>query len=388
MFGQKRVGIMGTGTIAGIMAKTLKGTKGVTCYAIASRTYEKAEKFASEFKVKRAYGSYQELCMDPKVDLIYVATPHSEHFENVCLALEYGKPVLCEKAFALNEKQAKRMFEIAAEKDLYLAEAMWTRFMPLRAKLGEILSSNKIGDISMVTADLSFNIAWKQRIQDKNLGGGALLDLGVYGLTFASMVLGDDVTDISSIATMGDGGVDLQDSITLRYRDGKMAVITCSAIANGCNRGMIFGTNGHIEVQNINSFDSITVYNNAGEKDAYYKKERQVTGYEYEVMSAINALAENWKEAPEMPKAQTLRIMNMMDFIRKQIGVEYPQDLLEYDSYTALRIEDNSSETLNETVSENEVNQPESVTETAEEEEKTSEAVATGAETEETTGDS
>ena len=345
MFGQKRVGILGTGAIAEVMARTLKGTKGVTCYAVASRNLEKARKFAEVNKVKIAYGSYQELCMDPKIDLVYVATPHSEHFENVCLALDYGKNVLCEKAFALNEKQAAAMFELAAKKDVLLAEAMWTRFLPLGKKLKEIISSNKIGDVTMVTADLSFNISWKKRIQDRTLGGGTLLDLGVYSLTFASMVLGDDVTDIVSQAVMNDDGVDLQTSISLRYRTGQMAVLTCSAISNGSNKGMIFGTNGHIEVDMINNFESITVYNSAGEKDGFYKKEKQITGYEYEVLSVVNALSENWRECPEMPKSQTLKIMNMMDFIRGQIGVKFPQD---DENYEDMGVEGESGEDKSE----------------------------------------
>ncbi len=347
MFGQKRVGILGTGAIAEIMVRTLKGTKGVTCYAVASRTLEKAERFAKENKIKCAYGSYQELCMDPKIDLVYVATPHSEHFENACLAMEYGKNVLCEKAFALNEKQAIKMFEVAAENNVLLTEAMWTRFLPLGKKLKEIVASNKIGDVQMVTADLSFNIAWKNRIQNKSLGGGALLDLGIYGLTFASMVLGEDVVDISSQAVLNGEGVDLQTSISLRYRNGQMAVITCSAVSNGSNKGMIFGTGGHIEVDMINNFEIITVFNGAGEKDGFYKKEKQVTGYEYEVMAVMNALSENWKECPEMPKAKTLKLMNMMDFIRNQIGVKYPQDDIDFDAMDdeELLLEDKSADT-------------------------------------------
>ncbi len=333
MFGQKKVGIIGTGWIAEMMAKTLRGMKGVTCYAVASRTLEKAEKFAKEYRVKKAYGSYQELCMDPKVDLVYVATPHSEHFENVCLAIEYGKNVLCEKAFAMNEKQADRMFKLAAEKDVLLTEAMWTRFLPLGKKLKEIISSNKIGDVSMVTADLSFNIAWKQRIQDKSMGGGALLDLGVYGLTFASMVLGDDVSDISAMAIMNDAGVDMQTSITLKYRSGQMAVITCSALSCGSCKGMVFGTNGHIEVDTINNYQSIAVYDNTGTKDGFYKKEKQITGYEYEVAAVIDALSQNWKECPEMPKSETMKIMNMLDFIRGQIGLKFDEDDLDFTNY-------------------------------------------------------
>ncbi len=324
MFNKKKVGIMGTGDIARMMAKTLGGMRGVTCYAVASRTKEKAESFAKEFKVKTFYGSYEELCQDPKIDLIYVATPHSAHYENVKLALENGKNVLCEKAFTLNEAQAKELFQIAQEKDVLLTEAMWTRFLPLAQKLKEIIASNVIGEISTVMADLSFNIAWKQRIQDPALGGGALLDLGVYGLTFVSMVLGEDITDIQSQAILNDKGMDIQDIISLKFRSGQMAVVTCCASAFGPCKGIIYGANGHIEVQDINNFSSITVYNNAGEKISFYKREKQITGYEYEVQAAFDALSEGWKECPDMPHALTLKIMNIMDHIRSQTGVNFP----------------------------------------------------------------
>lgn len=324
MFSKKKVGIIGTGDIARIMAKTLSGMRGYTCYAVASRTTEKAQSFAKEFRIKKSYGSYEELCKDPKVELIYVATPHSAHYENVKLALENGKNVLCEKAFMLNEAQAKELLSLAKEKGLLLTEAMWTRFLPLAGKLKEILASNVIGEVSMVMADLSYNIAWKQRIQDPSLGGGALLDLGVYGLTFASMVLGEDVVDIQSQAVLNENGADVQDVISLKYRNGQMASITCSATAFGPCKGIIYGSVGHIEVQDINNFSTITVYNNTGEKTNVYKRERQITGYEYEVQSAFKALAEGWKECPEMPHSLTLKIMNMMDFIRNQTGVKFP----------------------------------------------------------------
>ncbi|WP_408071625.1 Gfo/Idh/MocA family protein [Butyrivibrio sp. JL13D10] len=326
MFNKKKVGILGTGDIARMMAKTLEGMRGVQCYAVASRTKEKAENFAKEFKIRNFYGSYEELCRDPKIDLIYVATPHSAHYDNVKLALESGKNVLCEKAFMLNEAQAKEMFDLADEKGLLLTEAMWTRFLPLAGKLKEILASNIIGEISMVMADLSFNMVWKQRIQDASLGGGALLDIGVYGLTFASMVLGEDITDIRSQAVLNEQGMDIQDIVTLKYRSGQMAVVTCSASAYGPCKGIIYGANGHIEVQDINNYSSITVYNNAGEKIGFYKREKQITGYEYEVQSAFHALEEGWKECPEMPHALSLKIMNIMDFVRNQTGVQFPQE--------------------------------------------------------------
>ncbi|WP_081674431.1 Gfo/Idh/MocA family protein [Butyrivibrio sp. VCD2006] len=368
MFNKKKVGILGTGDIARMMAKTLGGMKGVTCYAVASRTLEKAEDFAKEFRIKKYYGSYEELCLDPKLDMIYVATPHSEHYANVKLALEYGKNVLCEKAFMLNEAQAKEVFQLAKEKNLLLTEAMWTRFLPLAGKLKEILASNIIGEVSMVMADLSFNIAWKQRIQDPALGGGALLDLGIYGLTFASMVLGEDVTDIQSQAVLNDKGADVQDVISLKYRSGQMAVITCSSTAFGPCKGMIYGANGHIEVQDINNFSDIRVYNNAGEKLSHYKREKQITGYEYEVQAAFKAISEGWKECPEMPHALSLKLMNMMDFVRRQTGVKFPQETaggIESDADSSVKndapLVDNETSTCPDTENDEKKQAPEKV---------------------------
>ena len=324
MFGRVKVAIMGTGKIAGVMAETLKNTRGVTCYAVGSRTLEKARDFASKYGVKKAYGSYEELAADPKVDLIYVATPHSEHFENVKLCLLNGKHVLCEKAFMLNEEQAKAVFALAEEKKLLVVEAMWVRFLPMRSKLMEVLSSGVIGEPTMLTANLGYNIAAKERIAKPELGGGALLDLGVYVLNFASIVFGNDVTDIVSMCSFNNLGMDMHDSITLRYRDGKMAVLNASALSVSDRSGVIYGTKGYIVVDNINNFEGITVYDSDHKKTAYYKRPRQKTGYEYEVEACIRAMNENWLECPEMPHSETLKMLNMMDFIRKSNGIIFP----------------------------------------------------------------
>jgi len=326
MIGDFRIGIMGTGSIAATMAKTIKGTKGVTNFAVGSRDITRAQTFAKENGVKKAYGSYEELVNDPKVNLIYVATPHSEHFDNVKLAISAGKPVLCEKAFMLNEQQASMIFKYAEEKGVFVSEAMWTRFMPLRYKLDEILASHIIGEPTMLTANLSYNVAWKQRIQDPSLGGGALLDLGVYCLNFASMVFGNNVSDISSMCTYNANGLDEQDSITLRYPTGQMAVLNASANSASDRRGVISGTKGYIVVDNINNYESITVYDADHQKVGFYKRPKQVTGYEYEILSSVKAIKEGWKECPEMPHSETLKIMNMMDFIRNNVGVSFPNE--------------------------------------------------------------
>jgi predicted dehydrogenase len=324
MFGRLRVAIMGTGKIACVMAETLKETKGVTRYAVASRTKEKADKFAEAYGFKNAYGSYEEMVIDPKVDLVYIATPHSEHYDNCMLALSAGKHVICEKAFMLNERQAKEVFDYAEKKNLLCTEAIWTRYMPIRTKLQEVLASNVIGEPTMLTANLSYNIAFKDRINQPELGGGALLDLGVYPLNFASMVFGNDVSDIVSICTFNNLGMDMQDSITLRYADGKMAVLNASALSTGDRSGVIYGSKGYIVVDNINNPEGIAVYDSSFKKIAYYKRPKQKTGYEYEIESCVKAISEGWLECPEMPHSESLKMMNMMDFIRKSNNIVFP----------------------------------------------------------------
>ncbi|MBQ3795373.1 MAG: Gfo/Idh/MocA family oxidoreductase [Butyrivibrio sp.] len=333
MFGSFKVGIMGAGKIAGIMADTIKSMKGVSCYAVGSRSIEKAEKFASEHGVKKAYGSYAELVSDPKIDLIYVATPHSEHFENVKLALSAGKNVICEKAFMLNEKQAREVFELAEQKNVLLTEAMWTRYAPMRAKLAEVLASNVIGEATMLTANLGYNVAGKDRIAKPELGGGALLDLGVYVLNFASMTFGDDVTDIMSICTFNELGMDMQDSITLRYRDGRMAVLSATALSYSDRNAVIYGTKGYIVVENINNIEGIAVYDSEHKRIAYYKAPRQISGYEYEILACMKAIDEKWLECPDMPHSETLKMLNMMDFIRKNNNIKFPGDDPEISGY-------------------------------------------------------
>ena len=324
MFEKFRVGIMGTGKIATIMFETIKQMRGVTVYAVGSRSEESAMRFAKTYGVKKYYGSYEELVNDPKVNLIYVATPHSEHFANVKLALSAGKNVICEKAFMLNEAEAKEAFALAEEKKLLLTEAMWTRYMPMVGKLKEVLASNVIGEPTMLTANLGYNIAYKDRINDPALGGGALLDLGVYVLNFASMVFGDDVADIASICSYNDRGMDMQDSITLRYPDGRMAVLNATAISNSDRSGVIYGSKGYIVVENINNPEAIAVYDSEYKKVAHYKRPNQISGYEYEIEACMKAISENWLECPQMPHAVSLKMLSMMDFIRKNNNIYFP----------------------------------------------------------------
>ena len=328
IFGRINVGILGTGNIAETMAATIKAVPGVNAYAVASRTQYKADAFAEQHGFKKAYGSYEELCRDRKVHLVYIATPHSEHYANMKLCLEYGKAILCEKAFTLNLRQAEEIFRLAERKKVFVAEAMWVRFMPMLQTMQDILGSKVIGDPKMMVANLGYNVSQVKRVVDPSLGGGALLDLGVYTLNFASMLFGNDIVNISTSCSFNtETGVDMQDSITLRYRDGKMACLSATACAVSDRRGVIYGTKGYMVVENINNFESVSVYDLKHERQSITKRPRQKTGYEYELKACVRAMKNGWLECPEMPHAQTLSIMYQMDTIRSVWGLKYPADL-------------------------------------------------------------
>lgn len=324
MVKQKRIAIMGAGNIAGVMARTIKKMKHVKCYAIASRDINRAKAFAKKYGVKKAYGSYEEMVMDPKIDLVYIATPHSEHYQNMKLCIEYGKAVLCEKAFTANAEQAEEIFQLAKEKGVFVTEAIWTRYMPFLSTIRGILSSGMIGTPSMLTCNLGYHLVNVPRLMQPELAGGALLDVGVYTLNFAAMLFGADITRMTSSCTMTPTGVDASNSVTLTFQDGRMAVLNSTMLGISDRRGIIYGTNGYIEIENINNFESVTVYDNNRKVIKSVKAPKQISGYEYEVTSSLNAIGRGQLECWEMPHAETVRIMRMMDDLRKAWGIVYP----------------------------------------------------------------
>ena len=256
-----RVGILSTGNIAATMAGTVAQMEEAEVYAVASRTRKKAEAFAARFGAEKAYGSYEELAADDQVDLVYVATPISEHYENVKMLIDHGRNVLCEKAFAVNEAQAAEMTALARKKGVLLAEAIWVRYMPMWTTLKEVLDSGAIGKPMTLTCSLCYLIDQVPRLVLPELAGGALLDVGVYTLNFASLVFGDDIETITTTALMTDTGVDAQNSITFTYPGGRMAILNSSLQVLSDRKGIIYGTKGFVIVENINNFESITVYN-------------------------------------------------------------------------------------------------------------------------------
>ena len=277
-----KIGILGAGGIAVQMAKTVAGMKDVENYAVAARSFERAQAFAEKYGFSKAYGSYEEMLADPQVDLVYIATPHSHHYLHAKMCLEAGKNVLCEKAFTVNADQARKLFALAKEKNLLITEAIWTRYMPSRKMIDDIISSGVIGEVTAVTANLNYAISEVERIRKPELAGGALLDVGVYTINFASMVLGDKLKDVQATAIFREG-VDMLDTIAMVFEGDRMATLQCGAREISDRMGSIFGTKGYIQVQNINNPEKITVFDKEHKEVAAYLPPAQITGYEYEV---------------------------------------------------------------------------------------------------------
>ena len=321
-----KVGIIGAGWIADKMAEALAPLNESCVYAIASRSLDKAQAFAQSWNIPKAYGSYEELVNDKEVDLVYIATPHSHHFPHTMLALEHGKPVLVEKAFTANAREAEILLETAHSKGIFITEAIWTRYMPLSHKVKEIMESGIIGEPRLLTATLCYMMEFKERILRPDLCGGALLDLGVYALNFARMYFGTDIVKTVSNCQLGTTGMDMQECISLSFADGKMANLQAGTLCLNDRQGIINGTEGYIRVDNINCPHVVEVYRNYELVARYTKPEDMVNGYEYQVYECRRCIEEGLLESPMMPHEETLSIMKQMDGLRKEWGVVYPMD--------------------------------------------------------------
>ena len=321
-----KVGIIGAGWIAEKATITLNGLTDCEAYAIGSRSLEKAEAFAKQWNIKQAYGSYAELIADPAVDLIYVATPHSHHYDVTREALLAGKPCLVEKAFMANARQTEEILALAHERQVFLAEAIWTRYQPVVETVRQLINSGRIGEPRMVTATLGYSMGNKARIMRPDLCGGALLDLGVYALNFVRMFFPADIVSIDGTCVKSDTGMDLTNTMTLILADGMLCNLQSSAQCVGDNIGVIAGTKGNLIIDNINNPQTITVN---GPDRTYVETIRvpqQITGYEYQFLACRQALIDGRLEPVEMPHAETLYIMQLMDGLRHKWGVHYPMD--------------------------------------------------------------
>ena len=317
-------GILGPGGIARAYAKDLSFIQGHAITAVGSRSLENAQKFAADFG-GNAYGNYEELVADPTVDAIYVATPHPAHHDNVILALNAGKPVLCEKPFAVNAKQAQAMVDAAAHNQVALMEAMWARFLPHYEKVREIIDSGVLGTILSIHADHGQRLADQgiARLIDPKLAGGALLDLGIYPVSFAHMILGNP-SHITSKAVMTDKGVDAQTSMIFSYDNGAQAVLTTTMIEQTPCRAVVAGLNGWLEIDR-------TFYNPAAMRVVL--NDGTVTEYPNAYKGhGLREQAEIFKQLVRSGKlesdiltwADTVNIMKSLDTVREQIGLKYP----------------------------------------------------------------
>jgi len=318
------LGILGTGWIATEMAETLARSGDANLYAVASRELPRARAFAARYGIPKAYGSDAELLADPDVDIVYVASPHSRHAEQMKASLEAGKHILCEKAFTVTAKEAREVLALARQKKLVVAEALWPRYMPMAKTIRDFCGSGKIGRVYAVYCNLGYPVAAVPRLRLPELAGGALLDVGVYTLNFAALVLGDEVTGFTSSAVKNELGVDTQGSVALTYSGGRMATLLYSVLGTTDRMGIIYGEKGYALVGNINNFESLSVYDEDYRLIERVERPPQFTGYEYEVRAVVEAIRSGALECPDMPHKETIRIMELMDGIRHGWGLWYP----------------------------------------------------------------
>ena len=315
------ISIVGAGNIAEKMAQTVNMMQNVKLYAIASRSKEKAESFAEKYDIPKAYGSYAELAEDSDAGLIYVATPHTFHYEISKMFIEHKHPVLCEKPITVNEEEAERLFKAAEENGVFITEALWTRFMPVVDKVRGFMEM--IGTPRFMESSFGIDVIGRERLHNPQLAGGALLDLGIYPITAAFMLFGSDFSDVWSDAVFTDNGLDAENYITLTYPDKKHAYLMSSMNVKTECRTRICGSRGYIEIDGPSGWDCVRVYDTSDKLIEKYRLER-LTGYEYEVESAVRAISAGKMECKEITHAETLKVMRFMDSLREKWGLKYP----------------------------------------------------------------
>lgn len=318
-----RWGILSTGVIAKNFADTVGKMNGETrVLAVASRTKESADAFADQYGIERRYDSYEALAKDPDVDIVYVATPHSRHYEDMNLMISNGKHVLCEKSFTVDSQQAKEIFALAREKKVFVMEAFWTKILPIYREVEKVVSSGAIGDIRMVTAQYGYTTAREARKFVPELAGGTLLDIGVYAIGFACMFLGYEYDAIQSNLVMNSAGTDAIDAIILR-KGNAVAQLTTAIGAAMPVFGGIYGTKGHIDVPDFKNPQAFTVCVD-GEEPYTVKRPFEVNGFEYEIREAMACVREGRLESGVMTPEQSIATMAIMDEIRRQNGFAFP----------------------------------------------------------------
>ncbi len=321
-------GIIGAGAIAGALVRALKLLPDANLVAVASRSLDRAQKFGEEHSVPKCYGRYEDLVNDPDVDVVYIATVNTAHKDNCVLALNAGKPVLCEKPFTVNAKEAEEVINLAREKNLFLMEAMWARFLPYMGKVREWLAAGKIGEPLVVQADVGFKKPFDPEIRTfkPEKGGGILLDMGPYALTVVSMAFDGAPTEIKGLAYKGATGVDELDAITLGYEGGKVAQILATARAHPYKEARIIGTGGRIRLVGPYWEGATAVLSVQGQEDETAFVPNEGKGFHYQILEVMECLEAGLTESKLMPLAETLKNTKIMDELRRQWDLKYPTE--------------------------------------------------------------
>lgn len=323
-----RWGILGTGWIASEFTQDLLAN-GMTITAVGSRSQESADAYAARYGIATAHPSYEALVADPSVDAVYISTPHPFHYDNAKLVLNAGKHALVEKPFTLNAGEAREVVELARARKLVVLEAMWTRWLPHMVRVHEIIDAGTLGDVRTVIADHNQRLPSdpEHRILNPDLGGGALLDLGIYPVSFAWDILGapTSVTAISTAAAST--GVDRQTAILLGYEGGQQAVLHTALDTLGPNTAVVVGTLGRIEIASVwYTPTSFTVYDEHGAVLEQFDQPVISRGMQFEAMALEDIVAAGALEGAELPPGETVAIMETLDEIRRQIGLTYPAE--------------------------------------------------------------
>jgi predicted dehydrogenase len=325
--GSIRWGILGTGFIAGLQTQDLI-ENGFTVQAVGSRTLESSKAFGDKYGIPTAHDSYEALVADPDVDVVYIATPHPFHHANALLALNAGKHVLVEKAFTINAREAREIVELAESEGLVALEAMWTRFLPHMVRVREIIQEGTLGEVRKVVASHNQNLPKDpaHRLNDPALGGGALLDLGIYPISFAFDVLGAPER-IQATATMTATGVDGQTAAIFTYADGQQALVDCEMDAAGANRAVIIGTEGWIDIESV-WYNPVpfTVFDTHGNVLERFDQPVHSRGMQFQAAEMERLIKEGATAGSILPPSESVAVMAAMDEIRRQIGLSYGAD--------------------------------------------------------------
>lgn len=317
-----RWGILSTGVIAKNFAETARRMGGVEMTAVASRSAQSAEAFGEAYGIPKRYASYEALAADPEVDIVYVATPHSRHYADMKLLIGAGKHILCEKSFTTDAAQAVEVLRMARERGVFVMEAFWTKLIPVYREVERLIAEGTIGEVRSVTAQYGYTTGREARKFDAALAGGTLLDIGVYAIGFACMMLGYSFDDVLSQLILNDAGTDATDAILLR-RGRAVAQLTCGIGFNMPTHGAVYGTKGHIDIPEFKNPERVTLFVD-GEAPRVIEHPFEVNGYEYEIREAERCVSEGKLQSGLMTWEQTVSVMRIMDEVRRQNGMRFP----------------------------------------------------------------